>query len=102
MPENKTYQLSRCYSELDGLQRAKTLTCSVIAKNGGSAIVLTSKSKENVDTETCLLPETPYERAKDIATMLVENSLEIGIWMDVLEEIGVKYVPVESLQLQNG
>lgn len=102
MSETKTYQLSRCYSELNGLQRAKTLTCSVIARNGGSAIVMTSRFKENVDSETCFLPETPYEKAKDIATMLVENSFEINIWTDILEELGIKFVPVDAIQLQSG
>lgn len=94
-----TYQLSRCYSELKGLQKAKTITYSVFAKDNGAIIALRSKSKEEIYAQSCFLPETSYEKAKDIATMLIENSLEKSIWINILDEIGVRYILMDSYKL---
>ena len=96
MSENKTYELSRHFSHLESLQNEKTVTYSVIERDGGSVIEIKRLTPEKTDTESCFLPETEFNYAKSIAVLLCENSFDINIWKEALEDIGIKYILTES------
>lgn len=102
MLELNTYQVSRHYSEINGLQKARMLTYSATAKDNGSILAVTSTTCNGVQTESCLLPDTPYKKAKDIITLLFENGFEPSIWIDVLGELDIRYVMLEEDQPQAG
>ena len=102
MLELNTYQVSRHYSEINGLQKARMLTYSATAKDNGSLLTVTSTTCNAVETESCLLPDTPYKRAKDIITLLFENGFEPSIWLDVLGELDIRYILLEKDQPQAG
>lgn len=96
MSENKTYELSHHFSRLENLQKEKTVTYSVIDRDGGSIIILKRLTPEKTCTESCFLPETGFNYAKNIAVLLCENSFDINTWKEALDDIGIKYVLTES------
>lgn len=96
MTENKTYQLSRHFSRLESLQNEKTVTYSVLDRDGGSTIILKRLTPENTYTESCFLPDITFSYAKNIAVLLCENSFDISTWKEALEDIGIRYVLTES------
>lgn len=96
MSEKKTYQLSHHFSNLKNLQQEKTITYSVLDRNGGSMISLEGLTPESEYIESCFLPGTAFAYAKDIAVLLCENSIDMSTWKETLDEIGIEYILTES------
>lgn len=96
MSEKKTYEMSHHFSKLESLQDEKTVTYSVVDRGGGSVIILKRLTPEKIYTESCFLPGTEFNYAKNIAVMLCENSFDMNTWKEALDDIGIKYVLTDS------
>lgn len=96
MSEKRRYQLSHHFSNLNSLQSEKTITYSVLDRDGGSVISLEGLTPKAAYTESCFLPGTAFAYAKDIAVLLCENSIDISTWKEALDEIGIEYILTES------
>lgn len=96
MSKKKTYEVSRHFSRIENLQNEKTVTYLVIERDDGSEIVLESITHKKTHTESCFLPRIEFDYAKNVATLLCENSFDINAWKEELEDIGINYVLTES------
>lgn len=88
-------QMSKEYVGLDGLQKGRSVTYSVLSENDGSVIDLKCQSEETVCRESCFFPGMPFERAKDIAKMLLDNGVESGVWINVLDDMEIDFIVAE-------
>lgn len=42
-----------------------------------------------------LFPGMPFERAKDIVKMLLDNGVESGVWINVLDDMEIDFIVAE-------
>ena len=100
MYETEKCQFTRNYSELAGLQKERTLTYLVAAQAGGVIFSLRREDRMKVCRESCFIPQISFARARDIAILMMENSVSETVWKDLLEELGIQYTMLESTQNQ--
>ena len=78
----------RSYSELEGLQRARTVYYSASRTPEG---VLMELEQLDAGRHTCsriLCPGVEFARAMRLTRYLCENGVEPGQWLEVLQDLG--------------
>mgnify|MGYP004527207271 CR=1 FL=1 len=96
MWEIKKFEISHHFSKLENLQSEKTLTYSLLYKGGNTLISLKeTTSDKKIYVESCLLPETDFAYAENVAVLMCENCVDIYTWKNLLEDIGIKYIVTE-------
>lgn len=96
MLKMRKYELSHHFSRLENLQSEKTLTYCVLENEDYTTISLERTTPTNKYTESCLLPGIDFAYAKNIAILLCENGFDISTWKELLDDMEVKYIVIES------
>lgn len=85
----------RTYSELKGLQKAHTLIYCGASTPRGVLLELRCEQGGRVQSAAVLIGDS-FVRAMQLLRYLCENGVELGQWLDVLDDAGVAYRQVEN------
>ena len=81
----------RTYSELEGLQHARTLVYCGASVPQGAVLELRQEQSGRVQHSAVLLPQTGFPRAMQLLRYLCENGVGPDQWLEVLQDAGQSY-----------
>ena len=79
------------YSEIEGLQKRRTVTYAAEATANGVCLLLRQENDFGIRTEACVCPSVSSETAASVLQYIFENSIGVGCWYDVLRDLSIPY-----------
>lgn len=80
---------TRTYSEIEGLQRAHTVSYSAAAVPQGVLLQAEREQVGEVERESVLCPGESPSRLAGALLCLSENSVELAQWLEALSDMGI-------------
>lgn len=88
----------RTYSELEGLQKAHTMWYSASVEEEGILMELRLHQEGRPGVRQVIWPQGNFRRAMQVMRYLCENGVGFEHWLDVLDDLGVNYLPVDEVR----
>lgn len=88
----------RTYSELEGLQRAHTMWYSASVEEEGILMELRLQQDGKSSIRQVICPQGEFRRSMLLMRYLCENGVGFEHWLDVLDDLGVGYLPVDEVE----
>lgn len=82
------------YSEIEGLQKRRTVTYSAKVIPEGIYLLIKEETGSDVLTQACICSSASFENAVSFLKYIYENSIDIGGWYDVLNDINMQFTVV--------
>lgn len=88
----------RTYSELEGLQRAHTIWYSASVEKEGILMELRLQQDGKCSIRQVICPQGDFRKAMRMMRYLCENGVGFEHWLDILDDFGVGYLPVDEVR----
>lgn len=82
------------YSEIEGLQKRRTVTYSASIIPEGIYLLIKEESEADVLTQACICSSASFENAVSFLKYICENNIDIGSWYDVLKDVNMPFTVV--------
>lgn len=94
MKQAQTCTFTNQYSEIDGFQESRTVTYSAEAIPDGVQLIVKQESAAGLLTEACVCPSESFENTVSFLKYICENSIGIGSWYDILNDMDIQFTVV--------
>ncbi len=86
------------YSELEGLQRARTVWYSASREQEGILLEVRCRQGAKTALRQVVWPGGAFRRAMLVMRYLCENGVGLEQWLEVLDDLGMQYLPVDEAE----
>ncbi|MGN0636689.1 MAG: hypothetical protein ACI4I5_10755 [Acutalibacteraceae bacterium] len=87
----------RQFSEIEGLQKASTLSYYADPLPRGVALYVREESSCGTKAESCVCPDLSVSYAAKLLQLACENNFGLGAWLDLLNDQGIRYQLVPAV-----
>ena len=94
MGQKTTCTFVNQYSEIEGFQKRRTVTYSAKIIPEGVYLLIKEVTGSDVLTQACICSSVSFEKAVSFLKYICENSIDIGSWYGVLDDMDMRFTVV--------
>lgn len=95
--QTESAMYSHRFSEIEGLQKARTLSYYAYPRPNGVALCVEVETDNGKRSETCICPNLSSTYARNLLKLAYENSFGLGTWLDMLEDHGIPFKMINHI-----